>query len=170
MKVAVATALPEARGMAPELPGWVVPELDYPTFRITLIAKVMDRLTLRRLAETGELTLAQWRVLARLAANPGSTVGQIADLAWVDRAEVSRAVAALEKRGLTTRVNNPADARTPLLSCTAAGLEQYRKVLADRQAFHEQLMSDLSEDELGQLDDLLVRIAHRVVDLGAPAH
>lgn len=149
----------------PRLNGWVVPDLDYPTFRITLIAKVMDRLTLRRMSEGGDVTLAEWRVLARLAANPGATVGQIAELAWVDRAEVSRAAASLEKRGLTVRSDNPQDGRRPLLFCTKEGLRLYRKMLDDRQRFHEELLTDLTDDEYQILDTLLTKIGHRVVSL-----
>lgn len=147
------------------LPGWVVPDLDFATFRITLIAKVMDRLTIRQMNAAGDASLAEWRVLARLATSPDSTVGRIADLAWVDRAEVSRAAAALEQRGLTRRKPNPRDARTPLLSCTAKGLRLYRKMLADRQAFHQALMGDLTPDEREQLDALLTKVARRVVVL-----
>jgi DNA-binding MarR family transcriptional regulator len=151
----------------PELTGWVVPQLDYPTFRIALVAKVIDRMTIRRMNERGEMTFAEWRVLARLAINPDSTVGQIADLAWVDRAEVSRAVMALEKRGLTTRKDNPHDARTPLLSCTEEGLRSYERNLKVRQEFHEQLVSDLTAEESAMLDRILKRIATRVVELNS---
>lgn len=157
-----AAGAPEDQG---ELSGWTVPELDYPTFRVTLIAKVMDRLTLRYMNEGKEMNLAEWRVLARLATSPGATVGQIADLAWVDRSEVSRAAAALEQRGLTTRHPNPQDARTPLLYCTKSGMRLYKVKLRQRQAFHEQLISDLDADERRQLDTLLAKIAHRLDEM-----
>ncbi|MGI4878464.1 MAG: MarR family winged helix-turn-helix transcriptional regulator [Janthinobacterium lividum] len=146
------------------LGGWVLPRLDFPTFRITLIAKVMDRLTLRRLSGLGDLTYAEWRVLSRLATTPnGATVGEIADLAWVDRAEVSRAATSLQKRGLTARRENPADRRKPILFPTDAGWAQYGPLANDRAAFHSELVADLTEEERRQLDHLLAKIARRLV-------
>jgi DNA-binding MarR family transcriptional regulator len=146
------------------LEGWVLPDLDYSTFRLALVAKVMDRLTLRRLSERGETTYAEWRVLSRLATMPnGATVGRIADLAWVDRAEVSRAAAALEERGLTARRENPEDRRKPILYLTEAGRAAYIPMMRDRGAFHASLVADLTEEERRTLDGLLAKIAQRIV-------
>ncbi|PTS88624.1 hypothetical protein DBR17_04325 [Sphingomonas sp. HMWF008] len=162
----------DAQGTAEALPpiedlaGWNLSNLDYPTFRITLLAKIMDRLTIRHLAERGEMTYAEWRVLARLGTlNDGGTVGQIADLAWVDRAEVSRAATALERRGLTTRRDNPQDRRTPILYLTPEGRAFYEVALVDRSAFHEELLVDLSGEERAQLDALLARVGQRLLKL-----
>jgi DNA-binding MarR family transcriptional regulator len=146
------------------LNGWRLEDLDYPTFRLSLVAKVMDRLTLRHLAETGAYTFAEWRVLSRLATLPdGGTVGQIADLAWVDRAEVSRAAASLEEKGLTARRENQEDRRKPILYVTEKGRKQHRPMAADRSAFHAGLVADLSGDERAELDRLLAKIAQRLV-------
>ena len=143
--------------------GWVVPDLDYPTFRVTLIAKVMDRLTLRRLARHGVMTYAEWRVLSRLATMPdGATVGQIADLAWVDRAEVSRAASTLELRGLSTRRPNEGDKRRPILHLTESGWSEYRRLAGDRTAFHAELLADLNAAERTELDRLLAKIGTRL--------
>jgi len=146
------------------LEGWILPDLDYSTFRLALVAKVMDRLTLRRLSERGETTYAEWRVISRLATMPdGGTVGRIADLAWVDRAEVSRAATALEERGLTARRENPEDRRKPILYLTEAGRAAYIPMARDRGAFHASLVVDLSEEERKTLDRLLAKLAQRIV-------
>lgn len=149
-----------------ELPGWNFSNLKFATFRLTLIAKVMDRLTIRRLAERGELNYAEWRVMDRLATMPnGGTVGQVADLAWVDRAEVSRAARALEERGYTMRRENPNDLRTPILYLTKAGQKLHKATLKERIAFHESLLVDLSAEERAVLDELLSRIGERLAHL-----
>lgn len=145
------------------LNGWRLRDLDYPTFRLSLVAKVMDRLTLRHLSEKTDYTFAEWRVLSRLATLPdGATVGQIADLAWVDRAEVSRAAAALERRGVTARRENPEDRRKPILYLTDEGHRQYAPMAADRGSFHASIVQDLSTDERDELDRLLAKIAQRL--------
>ncbi len=149
----------------PALDGWVLPQLDYPTFRLALVAKVMDRLTIRRLSEAGGISYSEWRVLSRLMTlKEGATVRQIADLAWVDRAEVSRAVAALEKQGLISRRANSRDLRTPILTLTETGRRKYESLIAVRGAFHEGLMADLSQPERAKLDKLLGKIMHRLLD------
>jgi DNA-binding MarR family transcriptional regulator len=125
--------------------GWTHEGLNYPTFRLTLLAKVIDRLTLRMLDDCCDLTMAEWRVLSRLAPVEGATVGQVAQMAWVDRAETSRAASALEARGLIDRRDNPADRRAPILFVTAAGRREYDRLLPIRAAFHRGLSEDLSE-------------------------
>ncbi|MDF8333706.1 MarR family winged helix-turn-helix transcriptional regulator [Novosphingobium cyanobacteriorum] len=141
------------------LPGWAITGLDYPTFRIGLLAKVMDRLTIRDLMDTDGLTYAEWRVLVRLAAvEDGGTPGRVAELAWADLAEVSRAIGSLERKGLVERHKNPKDLRTSILHLTARGRAQHEATLARRNAFHENLLAGLNTAERAQLDELLSRI------------
>jgi len=149
-----------------QLPGWNIDQLEYPTFHITLIAKIMDRLTVRYLADPGEMTYAEWRVLVRLATmEVGGTVRQVADLAWVDRAEVSRAASSLEAKGVVGRRENPQDRRKPVLFLTRRGRDLYRREVKRRQEFHENLLVGLSAAERQLLDDLLGRIGERLVGM-----
>ncbi|HEX7875088.1 MAG TPA: MarR family winged helix-turn-helix transcriptional regulator [Sphingobium sp.] len=150
-----------------DLSGWKIDQLDFPTFRIGLLAKIMDRLTIRQLGRQTNLSYAQWRVLARLGMmDGGGTVRDIAALAWVDRAEVSRAVGALEALGLVSREDNPVDRRAPILWLTTEGDRVYRDVLRQRKAFHESLLANLSAKERTTLDDLLARIGERLGEIG----
>jgi DNA-binding MarR family transcriptional regulator len=157
---------PDAALSASQLPGWSVNRLDYPTFRVGLIAKVMDRLTIRQLLEQDGLTYAEWRVLARIGAmKDGGTAGQVAEMAWVDGAEVSRAISALERRGFLERRTNPSDRRTSILFLTDAGKARYSETLERRGRFHEQLLSSLSQEERQTLDELLGRIGQELLGI-----
>jgi DNA-binding MarR family transcriptional regulator len=144
------------------LPGWSYPGLDFPTFRLTLLAKAIDRLTLRTFGDYCELTLAEWRVLSRLAPLDGATVRQVAQMAWVDRAETSRAASSLKARGLVDQRDNPADRRAPILFLTAAGQAEYARLLPVRAEFHHRLTEELSQDERATLDALLGKIAKKM--------
>lgn len=96
---------------------------------------------------------------------------QIAEIAWVDRAEVSRAAAALEEKGLTVRRDDPGDGRTPILHITQAGMERYRPLLKLRARFHDMLMQRLSAEERNDLDHVLGKIAHslnQILKTGLP--
>jgi len=150
-----------------EISGWTYPGLDYSTFRLSLVAKAIDRLTLKMLADVCDLTIAEWRVLSRLAPIRGASVREISQMAWVDRAEVSRAAAALETRGLTSRRPDPNDGRSPILFATEEGQALYRKLLPIRAGFHRGLASDLTDDERSLLDGLLFKIARKVARLAA---
>lgn len=149
-----------------ELPGWHLDHLNYPTFRMTLLVKIMGRLTIRQFAEHGDLNYAEWRVLGRLAEMPqGATVGQIADMAWVDRAEVSRAAGALEARGYVSRRENPLDRRAPLLSIAEPGRASYMAALEPRRVFHEALLEDLSPQERAQFDQILLKVGGKLATM-----
>jgi DNA-binding MarR family transcriptional regulator len=150
------------------LDGWIIPGLDYPSFRLVLVAKVMDRLTMRQFDGIDELTYPEWRVLCRLYLSiDGSTVRQLAGQAWVDRAEVSRAVAGLEKRGLSDRRANPRDRRMPILFLTAAGRALYEPLIEARHRFHEGILSALSAREKDTLDVLLKKMVDRLLVMSA---
>ena len=148
---------------ASQLTGWSIDRLDFPTFRIGLLAKIMDRMTIRQLLDQDSLSYAEWRVLARLASMAdGGTVVQIAELAWVDPGEVSRAVSSLERKKLLARRKSPADGRVSIMNLTKEGREQYRTTLPRRLEFHENLLAGLSAQERADLDDFLGRIGERL--------
>ncbi|MEO5706439.1 MAG: MarR family winged helix-turn-helix transcriptional regulator [Alteraurantiacibacter sp.] len=145
------------------LTGWSIDQLDFPTFRIGLVAKIMDRMTIRQLLDQDSLSYAEWRVLARLMAmTEGGTIVQVAELAWVDPGEVSRAVNSLEHKQLVARQKSPTDGRVSIMTLTDEGREQYRKTLSRRHEFHESLLAGLSAHERAQLDKLLGRIGERL--------
>jgi len=131
-----------------------------------LLAKVIDHLTIRHVAKLDDLAHVEWRVLARLAVIPdGGTVRQVAELAWVDRAEVGRAAGALERKGLTGRRDNPQDRRSPILFLTQQGREHYSATVRWRSTFHDSPLRDLSMDDRATLDGLLGQIGGRLMKL-----
>jgi DNA-binding MarR family transcriptional regulator len=149
---------------------WRVGGPDYLPYRITLLAKLLDRCTTRLLQSSSGLSVAEWRVLAQLAlASPDpASVRQLAEQAWVDRAEVSRAAASLERRGHVVRRQNTKDRRSPLLYCSEQGLALYRDVAPSRQAFHRSLTALLGPDQARQMEASLLTLAQQCVhELGA---
>jgi DNA-binding MarR family transcriptional regulator len=135
------------------------------TYRVSILAKLLDRRTVAMLSESCGLNVAEWRVLAQISEHAPSTVRWLAERMRVDRAEVSRAAAALEKRGLATRERDPADARSVLLNPTRAGKSLYKEIMPKRQALHRDLMATLppeeAEDLLRTLDTLIERLTRK---------
>ena len=131
-------------------------------YRILLLAKLLDRATARQLREQEDLTLAEWRVLAHLETLGEASSARIAAAAAADRAEVSRAVASLEKAGLIVRRPDAGNRKRLLLRLTDRGQQVHRAVRAKRVAYFEFLLADLDGEERRSLDAGLLKIARRV--------
>jgi len=124
---------------------------DLLTYRVCILAKMLDRVSAAELAKACALGVAEWRVLAQLAVHSPSTVRWLAARLRVDRAEVSRAAAALIARKLARREADPRDARSVLFSITDSGETLYRRIMPDRMALHERLMAALGAGEAATL-------------------
>jgi len=155
-----------AEGLGEVAAAWRVGGADYLPYRITLLAKLLDRCTTRLLQTSSGLSVAEWRVLAQLAlaAPAPASVRQLAEQAWVDRAEVSRAAASLERRGYVERRQNAKDRRSPLLYCSDAGLALYRRVAPSRQDFHRSLTTMLGADAARQMEASLLTLARQCIE------
>jgi DNA-binding MarR family transcriptional regulator len=160
------TGLEEVEVLGKVARAWRLGGRDYLPYRITLLAKLLDRWNTRLLQESSGLSVAEWRVLAQLSnASPApASVRQLAEQAWVDRAEVSRAAASLEKRGHIERKDNPKDKRSPLLYCTEQGRTLARRVSATRREFHKGLTDLLSAEQVEALESAMVVLAKSCID------
>jgi DNA-binding MarR family transcriptional regulator len=117
------------------------------TYRVSVLAKMLDRRTVATLGDGYHLSIAEWRVLAQLSVRSPSTVRWLAARMRVDRAEVSRAAAALVARRLVRRHADPDDARSVLFTVTSGGAALYRRIMPKRLALHRKLLGILSPDE-----------------------
>jgi DNA-binding MarR family transcriptional regulator len=95
--------------------------------RVTL-ARIVRRL--RQAHEPGELTLSEVSVLSRLDRDGPATPGALAGGERVRPQAMGTTLAALEQRGLVTRMPDPDDGRRVSMSVTEAG----RQVLLDRRS------------------------------------
>jgi DNA-binding MarR family transcriptional regulator len=146
-----------------ELQGWNVPGLDYPALRVLLVGKAMDRLNVKAMAEISDLSMAEWRVLSRLApAQNGATVRDVAELAWSDRAEVSRAAASLERRGMISRRRNPRDRRAEILFCTEAGLAEHARIIPLRGRYYNEIAANITKSDLAALERALAQMGRNI--------
>ena len=68
-----------------------------------------------------DLTMAQFRALVVVNHRPGITVGELGCQLSIGQSAASLLVDHLVRRGLVARVEDPADRRRALLSCTPAG-------------------------------------------------
>ncbi|HEX7709558.1 MAG TPA: MarR family transcriptional regulator [Sphingomonadaceae bacterium] len=144
------------------LEAWTLFPLTHVPYRLLLLAKMLERQTVAQLRETTDLSLAEWRVLAHLGVMGEKTASALSMVAFADRAEVSRALAGLERRGLVGRRPNPRNRKSPLLFLTDKGGDLQRRVQQQRVVFFAEVTADLCSEELALMDKWLLKMALRV--------
>lgn len=132
---------------------------------------------LARLAEQVSLATAQvyrtrfslgrdeWRVIAALAQGDEMKTSDVLGRTTMEKMQVSRALARLERDGLVERSPDPGDGRAWLVRLRPAGLALYRKIVPMVQAREEYLLSDLTEAERQVLAAAFDKIGERARQL-----
>jgi DNA-binding MarR family transcriptional regulator len=110
-----------------------------------------------RLCEGGYgITRREWGVLAQLHGQPlGVLPSVLAERMQRDRARTSRALSALQAKGLIARVVLPHDRRSVRVSLTAAGEALYAELMPQVQAINARILEVLDPLQKAQLDQLL---------------
>lgn len=113
-------------------------------------------------AVTGQ-TRARWQALFTIAFGPQPvTLTDIGQRLFVQWPTLVRVIDGLVEDGLITRIDNPRDGRSKLVSLTPAGramVEQIQPILDQERAA---VLADLDDQELEQCAELLHRIFARV--------
>jgi DNA-binding MarR family transcriptional regulator len=151
--------------LGPLEPVWRVGGPDYLPLRLLLVAKLIDLHVGRLLADKSGLSVAQWRVVAQLGVLHNGSVREMARQACVDPAEVSRSVAALEKRGFVARHLNERDRRSPRFSLTAAGKAHFASFRPHWRRFQSALVARLTSSERALAEHVLTVIAASCLEL-----
>lgn len=124
---------------------------DFLSFRVTILAKLLDRRLARMLSERFGLAVAEYRVLAQVSMRPGSTVRAVAARTYVDKAQVSRVVAALEEQDLIKRTTRSGDRRSPEFTATPAGRALVNRIVPLRLRQEHEIGEHLGVESSAQL-------------------
>lgn len=93
------------------------------------------------------------------------TATDVCTLSGIGKKTISRAVKALEGKGLLRRRPNPEDSRSALLKLTAAGRRMYGVILALLQARQQEMVAPLSARE----QEVLVALFDKLIDRSGEA-
>ena len=107
----------------------------------------------------------EWRVIAARAQGSEMKTGDVLGRTTMEKMQVSRALARLERDGLVERSPDPGDGRAYLVRLRPAGLALYRKIVPMVQAREEYLLSDLSEAERKVLAAAFDKVGERARQL-----
>lgn len=146
---------------------WTLFGADHLPYRLLLLARMIDRQASRQLQAQFDLSLAEWRVLAFICASGPASASAIGRAGGIDRAEISRAVARLEAKGLATRERDGSNRKRLIITATRAGRDLFEAVREDRRAFFRSVIEPVAEHERGVVERALAQMAERIDQLGA---
>ncbi len=107
------------------------------------------------------VTTAQIGLMRQLANEPGLSGAELARRLLISPQGVQLALAALERRGLVERKQDPQHGRIMQAYLTDEGRAVTSAVLADALAAHERVFGVLTRDEQRLLQDLLGRVVEK---------
>lgn len=93
------------------------------------------------------LSVAEWRMLARLNAQGSMQLGDFCRETSMDKAYVSRIVRSLQPQGLIEVRTDPDHGRRLIVAITARGRALARRILPQARAAQEQLLQVLAPEE-----------------------
>ena len=127
----------------------------------------------RRLAEYG-LSGSQYLFLVYICRQPGLTQGKLPELVHLNKSNVTRALAHLERQGYIRREPHPQDRRTTAIFPTPRAEAAYPRIMEIISGWDMSVTEPLSEEERRTLRELLKKVvaaaqAHSAEDGGASA-
>jgi DNA-binding MarR family transcriptional regulator len=149
---------PQVKSLGQLDKAWRVNGTPNLALHLAILGRLVDRCMVRRLAEFG-LNVAQWRAIALLSLARKTTFRELADYAWLDRGDLSRALRRLETDGLVRRTPHPGDRRSAYLSLTTKGRRVYTGFSREWRRFELEFDQLFSPRELRGLNGSLEQLA-----------
>jgi DNA-binding MarR family transcriptional regulator len=127
-------------------------------YRLSVVTNRISGALSRHYAERFGISIPEWRVIANLGRYPGLTANDVVERAAMDKVTVSRAVAALESKGLLGRVRDDGDKRKSRLTLSEKGKAVYVEIAPLALGFERDLLTALTADEAAQLDRIVDKL------------
>lgn len=144
--------------------------IDSENFTPRLLALLSNALVWREsrlLRQAFNLGTNDWRVISALSIRPGATSSDISEFVAMNKAVVSKSVNTLIARELIVPADGKRGSRH--LYLTRAGADMHDRMKPISLQGQEIVLSDLSADEVRQLNHLLARLLQKTPDLaGSP--
>ena len=129
-------------------------------YRLSVIANRISRsLADQYQAEFG-ISRPQWRVLAVLGETDNLSANDLVDRTAMDKVAVSRAVSGLVNKQLVNQNDDRTDKRRSRLTLTPKGLQTYAAIVPAALDFQQNLLANLSTDDIHRLDAILEKLGN----------
>jgi len=131
----------------------------YFPYRLARLAEQVSLAVAEVYAVRFSLSRQEWRILAVLGARSELATKEIGRLTTLDKMNVSRAMQALDARGIVRRTRDPDDGRERIVALTAAGRALYRKIVPFALEREAALLSVLTPQEIATLDQVMCKLS-----------
>ncbi|MEM7472602.1 MAG: MarR family winged helix-turn-helix transcriptional regulator [Pseudomonadota bacterium] len=125
------------------------------TYRISRLHQKLNSQATKILAAKVGVTLNQWRMIAFIGGAETVTASELVRYTAMDKGLVSRNVKSLIQDGLVASTGDGKDSRVHLLSLTPKGKKVFDLALPTMRKRQKQLQSNLSDDDVKRLRDML---------------
>lgn len=146
-----------AQRAAPPATGAPYRITDYPMHYFAAIQR-QNQLNLAASLREHGLTVPMWRALSALNQKDGQTIGEIAQLAVLDRSSLGRLLDDMAKDGLVEREPLPDDRRALVVKLSAAGRRKFETSLPLIRRHYRNVLNGVSPEEFETLMRVLRRI------------
>ena len=127
-------------------------------YRLSVVTNRISGALSRHYATRFGIGIPEWRVIANLGRHPGLSANEVAERSAMDKVTVSRAVGALEHKGLLERARDDADKRRSRLVLSAKGQKVYAEIAPLALGFERDLLTALTPEEYAQLDRIIEKL------------
>ncbi|MBG6161028.1 DNA-binding MarR family transcriptional regulator [Labrenzia sp. EL_195] len=127
-------------------------------YQLSHLAETVSRSFSKIYAEKYGIGIPEWRVIATLGEYEVVTARDVSSSTSMHKTKVSRAVAALEKRGFVARDKNPDDMREQTLRLTETGIAVYEDIIPKALAYSEGLQAALTPGQQELLNEIFNRL------------
>lgn len=134
-------------------------------YRLSVITNRISGALSRHYAARFGISIPEWRVIANLGRHPELSANQVADRSAMDKVTVSRAVAALENKGLLERTRDDGDKRRSRLRLSEEGQAVYVEIAPLALGFERELLTALSPEEVTQLHGIIDKLTDKMDEL-----
>ena len=131
---------------------------EFLPYRLLLLAEQVSRSFSQIYAAQFGIGIPEWRVVAAIGERRQLTAKEIGEHSTMHKTKVSRAVAALEKRGFVKRTPNPQDLRESFLELTTDGARMYAKLVPQALDFSSTLLNALDPAQKQALEGIISRL------------
>ena len=127
-------------------------------YRLSVVTNRISGALSRHYATRFGIGIPEWRVIANLGRHPGVSANEVAERTAMDKVTVSRAVAALEQRGVGAGPRDDADKRRSRLVLSGKGQNVYAEIAPLALGFERDLLTALTPEEYAQLDRIIEKL------------
>lgn len=135
---------------------------EYLPYRLSVVSNKASELIARAYQTRFGLTVWEWRVIAVLGDGVARTAQAVCEATAMDKVTVSRAIRALDTRGLVQRHPNASDKRASDVTLTGEGEAIYADVAPLALQYEMDLLDGFTPEERTQIRTLLEKLETRL--------